>query len=296
MSRPDRADGTPLVPPILAPFLVRTAGEFGKPVCRLGLASHVNTAVTADDVLYALSRGVNFLNWSAEAEGPPDDEAFPAAVASLGRAREDVAVCVQFAARTADEAARELRSVLAALRTDHVDVLTLYYVERREEWDALCAPGGAVEYLRAAKADGAVRRLGVTSHQRPLAATMARSGLLDCVMVRYNAAHRGAERDVFPVTSALGVPVIAYTALRWGALLRPTPDDPAGFVAPGAPAWYRFVLQSPAVSVVLSAPHSRAELEENLGVLSATGALPAEEYAALAQHGERVRAHAGRFP
>jgi predicted aldo/keto reductase-like oxidoreductase len=278
-----------------AAFLSRPGREFGKPVCRLGLASHVQTSITTDDVLHAVSRGVNFLNWSGFAEGPPDDEAFPAAVATLGPERDRVAVCVQFAARTAGEAAQELRSVLAAIRSDYVDVLTLYYVERAEEWTALCGPGGAVEYLRAAKADGTVRRLGVTSHRRPLAAAMARSGLLDCVMVRYNAAHRGAERDVFPVATALGLPVIAYTATRWGALLRPTPDDPPGFAPPPAPAWYRFVLQSPAVSVVLAAPHTRAELDEDLQILSA-GPLSADEYEALARHGERVRAHAGRFP
>jgi aryl-alcohol dehydrogenase-like predicted oxidoreductase len=295
MNLPDRADRAPPAP-ALTPFLNRPAREFGKPVCRLGLASHGNTAITTDDVHVAIERGVNFLNWSAAAEGPPDDDAFPTAVASLGRAREGVVVCVQFAARTAGEAARELRSVLAALRTDYIDVLTLYYVEHQDEWEALRAPDGVVAYLRAAKADGAVRRLGVTSHQRPLAAAMARSGLLDCVMVRYNAAHRGAERDVFPVTAALGTPVIAYTALRWGALLRPTPDDPPGFVPPGAPAWYRFVLQAPAVSVVLAAPHSRGEMEEDLAVLSATGPMPPEEYEALARHGERVRSHAGRFP
>src|SRR5215207_738096 len=130
MSQPDRTDQTQPAP-ALAPFLTRPAREFGKPVCRLGLASHGNTAITPDDVLAAIERGVNFLNWSAEAEGPPDDEAFPAAVASLGRAREQVVVCVQFAARTAGEAARELKPVLAALRTDYIDVLTLYYVERR---------------------------------------------------------------------------------------------------------------------------------------------------------------------
>jgi predicted aldo/keto reductase-like oxidoreductase len=281
--------------PPLPAFLTRPAPEFGKPVCRLGLASHGNTALTADDVLSAIGRGVNFLNWSAEAEGPPDDEAFPAAIASLGRAREDVVVCVQLAARTGGEAKRELTSVLAALKTDHLDVLTLYYVERHEEWHALCATGGAIAYLRSAKAEGTVRRIGATSHQRTLAAAMAQSGLLDCVMVRYNAAHRGAERDMFPVTVALGMPVIAYTALRWGALLRPTPDDPSGFRPPPAPAWYRFALQSPAVSVVLSAPHTRTELDEDLGLLAATGPMPAEEYDALAAHGERVRAHAGRF-
>ena len=75
-------------------FLTRPVREFGKPVCRLGLASHGNTAITAEDVLHAVSRGVNFLNWSGFAEGPPDDEAFPAAVAALaGTATESRCAC-----------------------------------------------------------------------------------------------------------------------------------------------------------------------------------------------------------
>src|SRR5438034_1838606 len=89
-------------------FLSRPEREFGRPVCRLGLASHGTTAITAEDVLHAVSRGVNFLNWSGFAEGRPDDVAFPAAVASLGRDRDRVAACVQFAARTAADAAGEL--------------------------------------------------------------------------------------------------------------------------------------------------------------------------------------------
>ena len=106
--------------------------------------------------------------------------------------------------------------MLAALRTDYLDVLTFYYVEEPAEWSHLAGPGGALEYCRAARRDGVVRRLGLTTHQRPLAAEAARSGLLDALMIRYNAAHRGAEREVFPVTDALGLPVIAYTALALG--------------------------------------------------------------------------------
>ena len=282
--------------PALSPFLTRPAALFGKPVCRLGLASHGQTAITPYDVLYAVSRGVNVLNWPGEAEGPGGEDTFSEAIVSLGPARDSVVVCAQFGARTADDAAAELRSVLAALRTDYVDVLTLYYVERPEEWRQLTAPGGALEYLRAAKKDGSVRRVGVTSHQRKLAAEMARSGLLDVLMVRYNAAHRGAEREVFPAADESGIPVIAYTALRWGALTRPTPDDPPGFDVPRAPSWYRFALQGPSVSVVLAAPNDRAELEEDLSVLDADGPLPADEYERLAAHGLRVRRHAGGFP
>jgi aryl-alcohol dehydrogenase-like predicted oxidoreductase len=175
-------------------------------------------------------------------------------------------------------------------------VLTFYYVEEASEWQQIIGSGGALEYCREAQAGGAVRVLGVTSHQRPLAADMARSGLLDLLMIRYNAAHRGAETDVFPVTDALGLPVVVYTCLRWGALPRPTPDDPPGFVVPRAPAWYRFALQAPSATVALMSPESREELEEDLTVLDADGPLSAAEYEVLSKHGQRVRRHGGRFP
>ena len=281
-------------PPTMSHHLIRPATAFGKPVCRLGLARRFDSTLTADDYLQALDCGVNFLNWPGLAEGPAPADAMCAAVASLGARRESVVVCAQFGAATAVDAAEELRGVLAALGTEYVDVLTLYYVQRAEEWRELCAPGGALEYLQAAKRDGVVRRIGVTSHQRPLAAQMARSGLLDCVMIRYNAAHRGAERDVFPVTDAANVPVIAYTATRWGALMGPTPDDPPGFAVPRAPQWYRFVLRSPSVAVALAAPQSREELDEDLTLLSSPP-LSDEQFATLAEHGERVRRHAGAF-
>jgi aryl-alcohol dehydrogenase-like predicted oxidoreductase len=267
----------------------------GLPVCRLGLASYGQTAITPDDIHAALGRGINFLNWAGLDEWPPDDDPFVAAIASLGAARKSVVVCVQFGARSGADAAEQLRSVLATLKTDYIDVLTLYYVEKPEEWEEITAPGGSLPYLRNAKRDGVVRRIGVTSHQRPLAAQMAASNLLDLVMVRYNAAHRGAEREVFPITQPLGLPVIAYTALRWGALLRATPDDPPGFSVPLAPQWYRFALQHPAVAVTLAAPQTPAQLEEDLRVLDATGPLGDEEYAALAAHGDRVRQYAGSF-
>jgi predicted aldo/keto reductase-like oxidoreductase len=279
----------------LHPFLITPAAAFGVPVCRLGLASYGQTAITPDDVFHALSRGVNFLNWQGLAEGAADRDAYCKTVAALGRARSSVVVCAQFGARTAVDAADELRAALATLGTDYIDVLTLYYVETPEEWEEIAAHGGALRYFKDAKRDGIVRRLGVTSHQRKLAAKMAQSGLLDLLMIRYNAGHRGAEREVFPVTTALGLPVIAYTALRWGALLRPTPEDPPGFLPPRAPAWYRFVLQNPAVAVTLAAPQTRAELDEDLQVLEATGPLSDEEHATLAQHGERARHSAGRF-
>jgi predicted aldo/keto reductase-like oxidoreductase len=271
-------------------FLQGNPKAFGKPVCRLGLASRGDGRLTVDDVHHALDRGVNFLNW------PGTEDALSQTIAALGPLRDRVIVCAQFSARTAAEAAPELSALLAALATDYIDVLTFYYIERSWEWDELRGPRGALAYCRAAQRDGRVRRLGLTTHQRKLAAAVARSGELDLLMIRYNAAHRGAEQEIFPVTDARGMPVVAYTVLRWGGLLQPTPDDPPGFVVPGAAAWYRFVLQSPSVTIALMAPHDRAELELDLAVLEHDAPLSADECDRLAAHGRRVRRHGGAFP
>jgi predicted aldo/keto reductase-like oxidoreductase len=273
-----------------APFsLTATAGRLG-PVCRLGLATRGRTDLTPADVLHALDAGVNFLNWCEQ----PDS--LSQAIAGLGSRRSEVVICVQFEARTAVEAERELAWIRNELRTDYVDVLTFYYVEEMAEWEQILGRGGALEYCREAQARGQVRLLGLTTHQRRLASATARSGLLDLLMIRYNAAHRGAEQEVFPVTDAAGLPVVVYTCLRWGALLQPTPDDPPGFRVPPAPAWYRFALQHPSATVALMAPENRTELEEDLTVLQATGPLSEAEYAQLVEHGRRVRKHAGNFP
>jgi predicted aldo/keto reductase-like oxidoreductase len=261
-----------------------------RPVCRLGLATRGSSGLTSDDVGRAVASGVNFLNWCGVADG------LSAFIADLGTRREEIAVCVQFEVRTAQEAKNELEHILAQLHTDFIDVLTFYYVEERAEWQQIFGPGGALEFCAAAQREGRIRMLGVTSHQRRLAAEMAASGLLDMLMIRYNAAHRGAESDIFPVTTQQGLPVVVYTCLRWGALLRATPDDPPGFVVPSAPAWYRFALQHPAVTVALMAPENRAELDEDLHVLRQAEPLSDAEYAQFVAHGQRVRRHAGSFP
>jgi hypothetical protein len=47
--------------------------------------------------------------------------------------------------------------------------------------------------------------------------------------------------------------------------------------------------------VTLAAPQTRAELDEDLQILEATGPLRDDEHAVLTKHGERVRRYAGAF-
>ena len=258
-------------------------------VCRLGLATRGGSRLRPADAEFAIARGLNYLNWC----GRPD--ALSQVIGTLGPERSNVVVAVQFESRTAADAAREFDEILNQLRTSYIDVATLYYVESEEEWQQIISPEGAMGRLLAQKQAGRLHCIGLTSHQRRLAAGWAETGLLDLLMIRYNAAHRGAERDVFPVTTEHKMPVVTFTGLRWGALLRSTPDDPPGHRPPSARDCYRFCLANEHVSVALAAPGDRSELEHDLGLLDDWRAPSREEWDAIRGHGDRVRRHAGVF-
>ena len=277
-------------------------------VCRLGLATRGNTHLKTADVEHAIERGLNYLNWCGKPDGMSE------AVAHLGAQRKDVVVAAQFQSRSAEKAKREFAWLLKELRTGYLDIATLYYVESEEEWRDIVSEGGVWDVLAREKRAGTLKMIGLTSHQRKLAAGWAeqpiadqRSSIipqaasshtqryLDLLMMRYNASHRGAEEDVFPVTQKLSMPVVTFTGLRWRALLQPTPADPPGFAPPSAADCYRFCLSNLAVSVALTAPNERAEMDANLTLLDDWRPLGPAAYEAIRKHGDRVRENTGEF-
>jgi predicted aldo/keto reductase-like oxidoreductase len=257
---------------------------------RLALATRGNTHLKSEDVLFALERGIDFWNWCGYEDGMSQ------ALRDLGKDRGQVAVMTQIEALTWNQAEQKFEEALAILGTDYLDIVTFYYLETREEWEEIRGPGGALGYLREQESRCRLRRIGITSHQRRLAASIAESGEVDLLMIRYNAAHRGAEQDIFPTTDRRGVPVVAYTGVRWGALLEPIPGHPEEGPPPTAPECYRFALSNPSVGAVLMAPDNRAELVENLTLLDRWEPLTPEEDERMRMWGDRVRATAGSFP
>jgi predicted aldo/keto reductase-like oxidoreductase len=259
-------------------------------VRRLGLATRGNTSLHKDDVLLALDRGVNYWNWCGHEDGMSE------AMRELGTRRTQVVISIQLTAREDHEARHELEKILERLKTDYIDVVSLYYVETPEDWAQVIGSKGAFNSLKKAREEGLLKMIGLTTHQRPLAKRILSSRHLDLLMVRYNAAHRGPEKELFPLAQQFGIPLVSFTGLRWKALLSSTPEDPKGFTPPLAREWYRFVLANPAVSVALMAPNGTTELLENLELLADWRLPESQEYETLRRHGDRVRRHAGSFP
>ena len=184
---------------------------------------------------------------------------------------------------------KSLENALRRYKTDYIDVFHFLGIMKRKEF-----PPRLQKDLSALRASGKVRATAISCHDRKFAGELASCGAVDILMIRYNAAHPGAETEVFPYVSAHNTGVISYTATRWRRLLvRPRGWPKTGPVATAGQC-YRFVLSHPNVQVALTAPRNEKELLENLREVE-RGPLPEDEKAFLRRYGAYVHDHAGWF-
>jgi aryl-alcohol dehydrogenase-like predicted oxidoreductase len=234
-------------------FLHRDVPALKKRLFRLGLSG--TFGLDEAGAREALER-VQYVFWS-----PRMSRLTPALVDALARDRERYAVSAgpllgffRGSIRKAAEAA------LRTLRTEYLDVLQLYWLGKMSAFT-----GPVQEELVRLREEGKVRAVGASMHDRRRAGRLAEDSVLDLLMIRYNAAHPGAEQDVFPHLARRNPAIVAYTATSWRKLLR----APAGWNGrvPTAGDCYRFCLTSPHVDVVLTGPRSVKELRENLAAV-----------------------------
>ena len=175
------------------------------------------------------------------------------------------------------------RAAIAALRllgVEYLDVFQLYWLGKMSFFT-----GAVQEELMKLREEGKVRLLGISIHDRPRAGKLVEDSILDLLMIRYNAAHPGAEQDIFPHLTRRRPAMIAYTATAWRRLLR-APRGWKGRV-PTAGDCYRFCLTSPHIDVALTGPRNVMELRENLAALE-KGPLSPEEMLHMREFGRAV--------
>lgn len=177
---------------------------------------------------------------------------------------------------------RSLEKRLRQFGTDYIDIFMFLGVMKGKEF-----PERAREELYRFRDEGKIGFVGMSCHDRTFAGTLASGGALDVLMVRYNAAHRGAEKDVFPYVKEHNPGIISYTATRWTYLLRRPSTWPAGGLVPTAGQCYRFALSHPNVHACLTAPTNIRQLEENLDAVN-QGPLSSDEMEFMRKFGDAV--------
>lgn len=258
-----------------ADFQYRDLPVVNKRVHRLGLA--FNFGLDADGIEAALDQGLNYLFWSRFRKGAPHE----VVKAALGRDRERYVLATGAPlAYFGGNVRRGAERILRAFDVDYIDVFQIFWLGRMSAFTKRIQ-----RELVKLRDEGLARAIGVSIHDRPRAGRLAADSPLDLLMIRYNAAHPGAETDIFPNYEKRRPLTVAYTATSWRKLLK----RPKGWDGPVMTAGqcYRFCLTSPHVDVVLCGPANREQLEENLRALD-EGPLSPDEEAWIRRFGQAV--------
>lgn len=255
-------------------WLYRDIPTLGQRVHRVGLVG--NFGIQPKTFEAALDAGLNYVFWT-----PKMTKVTPVLKAALKRDRSSIVLAT---GPTFSFFGGSLRSgtekILRMLDIEYIDILQQFWLGK---WGA--QTGATTEALHELKESGKVRLIGTSIHDRARAGQLAADRTYDMLMVRYNAAHPGAEVDIFPHVDPMQTMVVSYTATRWRKLLK----RPRGWDGPIATAadCYRFNLSRSEVDLSLMGVKTQAQLEDNLKGLE-KGPMTGEEMSWMREFGRAV--------
>ncbi len=265
-------------------FIYGSFGNTGMGVHRLGLSA---TKRPGKKTIYkALDEGVNFFFCYGF------DSHMTKVLKDVFKTRRDQLVVATGAYNLLvwhPDVRKSFEKRLKQLGTDYIDVFLVLGVMKPKQFTPR-----AYDALLRLKEEDKVRCVGLSCHNRQFLGRLAEAGDINAIMMRYNAAHRGAEEDIFPHLAKHNPGVISYTATRWGYLLRRPKNYPKDAPVPTPGQCYRFVLQNPNVDVCLTAPSNEKQLMENLRALE-DGPLSQEENEFIKKFGDMIHYKIG-FP
>lgn len=93
----------------------------------------------------------------------------------MARHRKDFFLATKTGSRSAAGAREDVHRSLERLKVDHVDLIQIHSLGHPDDWDEVMGPGGALEALVEARAQGLVRFIGVTGHGWTIPAMHRRS-------------------------------------------------------------------------------------------------------------------------
>lgn len=260
----------------------RNLGQTGLKVGRLGVAASYGAPTAAFEE--AFERGCNYFYWGSMRKSGMRDAIKN--ICAKGR-RDDLLIVMQSYSRSAFLMESFFKQGLRKIGLDHADVLILGWHNKRPSRKIL-------ERALSMREKGLFRFLALSGHKRTLFPELAKEDIFDIFHIRYNAAHRGAENDIFPhIDKGSGPGLVSYTATRWGQLLNPK-KMPDGETPPSGSDCYRFALTHPAVDVCMCGPKTHDQMKEALRALE-LGPLHDQEMQKMHRVGDYLHAHGGRF-
>lgn len=162
---------------------------------------------------YACERGITYFD-TANAYRD-SEEKIGTAFAGM---RDKVVIATKSLMRKAEGITGHLENSLRMLKTDYIDLYQLHQIAQEQDLLEATGPGGALEALRKAKAEGKVRHIGVTSHSLPMAVRLVKSGLFETIQFPFNLIEEGAKDELIGAAHAHGMAFIGMKPFGGGVI------------------------------------------------------------------------------
>jgi aryl-alcohol dehydrogenase-like predicted oxidoreductase len=203
----------------------RELGRTGFRATRIGSGDLADRAVPFERCVATLRRaldaGINVVDTAPNYEQGYSEQIVGAAVRAHGR-RDEV-----FVIDKVDElhapVAPQVAASLQRLQLAHVDLFVFHACSTHRDLDALLAPGGGFDQLRAETAAGRARFRGLSSHHPDVLRAALDAGVCDVVMFPLGPfADRRYEDEILPLARARGVGTVCFKTFGAGKLLGDT--------------------------------------------------------------------------
>jgi predicted aldo/keto reductase-like oxidoreductase len=132
--------------------------------------------------------------------------------------REKVVIATKTIKRDARSAMKDLENSLRMLRTDYIDLYQLHQIAQEKDWNAVTAPGGALEAVIQARDEGKVRFIGVTSHNLSMAVKLVETGLFSSIQVPFNFIEDAAKDELHTTARELDMGILAMKPFAGGMI------------------------------------------------------------------------------
>jgi uncharacterized protein len=249
---------------------VRALGKTGLKSAILGFGGipiqQVSILEAVTVVQRALELGINYFDTA---------QAYSDSETKLGMALEHVRsrciIATKSTAKTKAEMEQAIAASLKELRTDYIDIYQCHNIQHREMLRQVLAPDGAITALKAAKKNGSIGHIGISSHSVPLLIeAIETTKVFETILVPYNYVETDIVDKLLPLANKHGIAVIAMKPFGGGAFI----DNPRMAL--------KFVLDQP-LSIALVGMQTLSEVEENVKISKRLGKLTAVEKKIIAQ-------------
>ena len=245
----------------------RILGKTGLKISRVGLGGipiqRIDAEGTKPLIRKLMAAGVNYID---TARGYTVSEEYLGC--ALEGVREQFVLATKSMARTKEAMEKDVATSLKNLRTDYIDLYQIHNPNAKD-LEQVMAPGGALEALQEAKAQGKIGHIGITLHSADLFRVAVELPWVETIMFPYNIVETQGE-ELIAKCNDKNIGFICMKPLAGGAI-----ED--GQIA------MRFVVSNPNVTVVIPGMADEAEIAQNVASAANTAPLTAEEQEKVAQ-------------